>query len=78
MGGSGTGKSVLIKHMVGPLKPDAGRLFVDGEDITTMNEDQLFAVQKRFEITSFRARRCSIRSRWERTSRSASRTSGRT
>lgn len=48
MGGSGTGKSVLIKHMVGLLKPDVGRLFVDGEEITAMNEDQLFAVQKRF------------------------------
>jgi phospholipid/cholesterol/gamma-HCH transport system ATP-binding protein len=48
MGGSGTGKSVLIKHMVGLLKPDKGRLFVDGEEITKMGEDELFAVQKRF------------------------------
>src|SRR6201995_432574 len=48
MGGSGTGKSVLIKHMVGLLKPDKGRIFIDDQEITTMTEDQLFQVQKRF------------------------------
>lgn len=48
MGGSGTGKSVLIKHMVGLLKPDKGRLLIDGDDITVMDEDRLFQVQKRF------------------------------
>ncbi len=48
MGGSGTGKSVLIKHIVGLLKPDKGRVFIDNQDITAMNEDQLFQVQKRF------------------------------
>lgn len=48
MGGSGTGKSVLIKHMVGLLKPDAGRIFVDNKEITSMTEDELFKVQGRF------------------------------
>lgn len=48
MGGSGTGKSVLIKHMVGLLKPDTGRIFVDNQEITKMNEDELFQIQKRF------------------------------
>ena len=48
MGGSGTGKSVLIKHMVGLLKPDKGRIFIDNDDITVMNEEQLFQVQRRF------------------------------
>lgn len=48
MGGSGTGKSVLIKHMVGLLKPDKGELFVDGKEITKMNEEDLFQIQKRF------------------------------
>ncbi len=48
MGGSGTGKSVLIKHLVGLLRPDKGRIFIDNQDITTMNEDELFQIQKRF------------------------------
>jgi len=48
IGGSGTGKSVLIKHMVGLMKPDAGSVLVDGVDINTLSEDELFEVQKRF------------------------------
>jgi phospholipid/cholesterol/gamma-HCH transport system ATP-binding protein len=48
MGGSGTGKSVLIKHMVGLLKPDRGRIFIDNQEITNLNEDELFQIQKRF------------------------------
>lgn len=48
MGGSGTGKSVLIKHMVGLLKPDRGRLYVDQQEITKMSDDELFQVQKKF------------------------------
>jgi len=48
IGGSGSGKSVLIKHMVGLLKPDRGQLFVDGRDITDMQEDELFGIQRRF------------------------------
>ena len=48
MGGSGSGKSVLIKHMVGLLKPDKGCLFVDEVDITKLSEDTLFDIQKRF------------------------------
>src|SRR4051794_24405776 len=48
MGGSGTGKSVLLKHMVGLMKPDKGHLFVDDKDVTQLGEDDLFEVQKRF------------------------------
>ncbi|MCG3206202.1 MAG: putative ribonucleotide transport ATP-binding protein mkl [Elusimicrobia bacterium] len=48
MGGSGTGKSVLIKHMVGLLKPDKGRIFIDNQEITNMTEEQLFPIQRRF------------------------------
>jgi len=48
MGGSGAGKSVLIKHVVGLLKPDKGRIFVDDAEVTKLEEEKLFQVQKRF------------------------------
>ena len=34
IGGSGSGKSVLMKHMLGLLKPDSGQVIIDGEDVT--------------------------------------------
>ena len=40
MGRSGVGKSVTLKHILGFLKPDAGRVMVAGEDITDWTEDQ--------------------------------------
>jgi len=46
LGGSGSGKSVCLKHMIGLLKSDAGRVRVFGEDITSASEDQLIAVRK--------------------------------
>lgn len=48
VGGSGTGKSVTLKHMVGLLKPDQGRVWVDGEDITDFDEKKLVAVRRKF------------------------------
>jgi len=48
IGGSGGGKSVLLKHMVGLLKPDSGQIFVDGEEITGLREEKLAVVQKKF------------------------------
>lgn len=48
IGGSGTGKSVTLKLMLGLLKPDQGRIVVDGDDITEMMEDDLSEVQKKF------------------------------
>jgi phospholipid/cholesterol/gamma-HCH transport system ATP-binding protein len=36
IGGSGTGKSVTIKCVLGILRPDAGQIFVDGEDVTKL------------------------------------------
>ncbi len=41
MGRSGVGKSVTLKHILGFLKPDEGRVIVAGQDITDWNEDQL-------------------------------------
>lgn len=48
IGGSGTGKSVLIKCVVGLLRPDGGRILVDGEDITKMDERELTRVRRKF------------------------------
>jgi len=48
IGPSGTGKSVFIKLLVGLLKPDAGQILVDGQDITTLAETDLFEVRKKF------------------------------
>ncbi|HWA04980.1 MAG TPA: ATP-binding cassette domain-containing protein, partial [Ignavibacteria bacterium] len=48
IGASGCGKSVLLKHIVGLLKPDEGHIFIDGEDITAMTEKQIYAIRKRF------------------------------
>jgi phospholipid/cholesterol/gamma-HCH transport system ATP-binding protein len=48
IGGSGSGKSVLIKHIIGLLKPDRGAVIVDGEDITQMTETTLTRVRAKF------------------------------
>lgn len=48
IGGSGSGKSVLIKHIIGLLMPDSGSVLIDGEDITSMNERKLNETRKKF------------------------------
>ncbi|NOX20260.1 MAG: ABC transporter ATP-binding protein [Nitrospirae bacterium] len=48
IGGSGSGKSVLLKHIIGLLRPDRGRVLIDNVDITGLNERQLYAVRRRF------------------------------
>ncbi len=48
IGGSGTGKSVLIKCVVGLLRPDAGEIRIDGEDVTKMDERELVRVRRKF------------------------------
>jgi phospholipid/cholesterol/gamma-HCH transport system ATP-binding protein len=50
LGGSGDGKTTLLKLIVGLLKPDSGRIVVDGEDITDKNEDELREVRTKFSI----------------------------
>ncbi len=39
LGGSGSGKTVLMKHMIGLLKPDQGQVIVDGEDIVPLGAE---------------------------------------
>jgi phospholipid/cholesterol/gamma-HCH transport system ATP-binding protein len=46
LGGSGSGKSVILKHMIGLLKPDAGCVRVLGEDVTRLPEHRLVHVRK--------------------------------
>lgn len=41
IGRSGCGKSVLLKHIMGLLKPDRGSIFIEGRDITKLNEEEL-------------------------------------
>lgn len=47
LGRSGVGKSVTLKHLVGLLRPDAGKIYVDETEITVMNEAQLANIRKR-------------------------------
>ena len=47
MGRSGVGKSVTLKHIMGFLKPDEGRVIVAGEDITDWSEDQLSEIRRK-------------------------------
>jgi phospholipid/cholesterol/gamma-HCH transport system ATP-binding protein len=48
IGKSGGGKSVLLKHIIGLLKPDQGEIWIDGTEITELNENNLNAVRKKF------------------------------
>lgn len=48
IGPSGCGKSVLIKHIIGLLRADEGRVVVDGEDITELPEKDLTRVRRKF------------------------------
>jgi len=48
IGGSGQGKSVIMKHLMGLLKPDTGTIYVDGEDIVPLNDVGLNRVRKQF------------------------------
>jgi len=47
IGASGSGKSTILKLIMGLDKPDAGRIFVEGEDITKFSERQLVSVRQK-------------------------------
>jgi phospholipid/cholesterol/gamma-HCH transport system ATP-binding protein len=47
IGASGTGKSVLIKHIIGLLRPDRGSVRVFGQDVSQASEKQLYALRRR-------------------------------
>jgi len=48
LGGSGTGKSVLLKHMIGLLRADRGEVWVDGRDVTRLSERDWVELRRRF------------------------------
>lgn len=47
IGGSGTGKSVILRSLIGLEKPDSGQILIDGVDITHMNERELLEIRKK-------------------------------
>ena len=48
IGGSGSGKTVFLKHLIGLMRPDSGQILVDGEDIVRLDDRQLNRVRKKF------------------------------
>ena len=48
IGRSGTGKSVLIKHLIGLIAPDSGQVKVDGQNLVGMSERELLLIRQKF------------------------------
>jgi phospholipid/cholesterol/gamma-HCH transport system ATP-binding protein len=48
IGRSGSGKSVILKHMIGLIRPDSGRVLVGGQDLAGMDDRQLNDLRRRF------------------------------
>ncbi|MBI5057898.1 MAG: ABC transporter ATP-binding protein [Nitrospirae bacterium] len=48
IGGSGSGKSVLLKHIIGLLKPDKGTVIIDSTDLSQLDADALNEIRKKF------------------------------
>ncbi len=50
IGPSGTGKSVLLKQLCGLMPPTSGKVYVNGQDLTTMKRNELVEMRKKFGI----------------------------
>jgi phospholipid/cholesterol/gamma-HCH transport system ATP-binding protein len=48
IGGSGSGKSVLLKHIAGLIKPDSGKIYINGKEITAISKKELEEVRQGF------------------------------
>ncbi|HXM80113.1 MAG TPA: ABC transporter ATP-binding protein [Thermoanaerobaculia bacterium] len=51
VGPSGTGKSVLLKHLIGLIRPDSGRVFVDGKDVWAISDRERNQLRKQFGMS---------------------------
>ena len=51
VGGSGTGKSVTLKHIIGLMQPDSGHVYVDGQDLCCMKRMELNTFRRRFGMS---------------------------
>jgi phospholipid/cholesterol/gamma-HCH transport system ATP-binding protein len=50
LGPSGTGKSVFLKHLVGLLKPDRGEIWIDGRNVPSLSEKEMYEVRRKFGV----------------------------
>src|SRR5262249_60250759 len=50
IGRSGGGKSVLLRHLLGLVRPDAGRVIIDGQDVATLRGQALDRMRERFGV----------------------------
>ena len=50
MGGSGCGKSTILRHLIGSMKPDAGSIRIFGEEITGMDQQGMDRIRRRFGV----------------------------
>ncbi len=51
VGGSGSGKSVLLRTMLGLQRPSSGQVLIEGRDITQMSDSELLSVKRRYGVT---------------------------
>lgn len=51
VGGSGAGKSVLLKHLIGLIQPDRGHVIVDGEDLACAEPERCLALRRKFGMS---------------------------
>ncbi len=47
IGASGAGKSVMVKHLIGLIRPDQGQIFLDGVEVTNLEEHEFYPIRKR-------------------------------
>jgi phospholipid/cholesterol/gamma-HCH transport system ATP-binding protein len=50
IGQSGSGKSVLIKHMIGLMRPDRGKIMIDGVDICCLSDKEMYEIRRKFGL----------------------------